>query len=82
MDEKLEQMSKELEQGNTEQFYRSAHAVKSMSANIGAEKVRLISALLESKGRQGEFSEARNSIDLLRNAYIEFVERFEEDFIN
>ena len=39
MHEKLEEITKNMEEGDTEKIYRTAHAIKSMSANIGAEKL-------------------------------------------
>jgi HPt (histidine-containing phosphotransfer) domain-containing protein len=81
MDEKIHDISKSLESGDVDELYRTAHAIKSMSANIGAENVRSISASIEAKGRSGDISDGSNSISLLKIAYKEFVERFEEEFI-
>ena len=48
MEDKLQEIQSSLLSQNSEVFYKSAHAIKSMSANIGAETVRAISAQLES----------------------------------
>jgi CheY-like chemotaxis protein len=81
MDDKLRQISCNLHDGDTENLSRTAHAIKSMSANIGAERVRSISALIESKGRKGDTSDGYEAIRMLQLAYTEFVEEFDQAFI-
>jgi CheY-like chemotaxis protein len=82
MDEKLRQIGCDLNDGDTENLSRTAHAIKSMSANIGAERVRSISALIESKGRRGDTSDGSESIRLLKLAYTEFIDEFDHAFID
>lgn len=81
MDEKLRQISCNLNDGDTENLSRTAHAIKSMSANIGAERVRSISALIESKGKKGDTSDGYEAIRMLQLAYTEFVDEFDQAFI-
>ena len=81
MENKLREISCNLSEGDTENLFRTAHAIKSMSANIGAEKVRSISALIESKGREGDTSNSSEAIQMLKFAYAEFVEEFDQAFI-
>jgi signal transduction histidine kinase/ligand-binding sensor domain-containing protein/CheY-like chemotaxis protein len=82
MQEKLVEISDNINDRDTEKLYRTAHAIKSMSANIGAEKVRSISAQIEAAGKLGEISDDQISIVSLNSAFTEFVEEFESKFIN
>ena len=81
MQEKLSEMSDNLKEGDHEKLYRTAHAIKSMSANIGAERVRSISAEVEVFGRNGNIGPVPESIMALSAAYEEFVEEFSSSFI-
>ena len=81
MEEKLREIGCNLNDGDTESLFRTAHAIKSMSANIGAERVRTISALIESKGKKGDTSDGHEAIRMLKLAYTEFVEEFDQAFI-
>lgn len=54
-----------------------AHAIKSMSANIGAEKVRVIAASIESSGKSDDPQEAQSQYNNLRFAVEEFLVDFE-----
>lgn len=79
MDEKLEEIKRCALSKDTASTYRTAHAIKSMSANIGAEKVRKISAAIEKKSRENDLTQANESIELLAKAYHEFVDEFETE---
>lgn len=81
MTEKLSEMADNLSVSDPEKLYRTAHAIKSMSANIGAERVRSISAQIESNGRDGNIVEAQESLTELTQAYEEFVAEFKSKFI-
>jgi len=81
MEDKLVEISRDLKDGNPERLSRTAHAIKSMSANIGAEKVRSISAQVEEWGKAGKFEEVPNSLSDLSQAYQEFVEKFKSSFM-
>ena len=67
--------------GDAGQINRTAHAIQSICANIGAEKVRLISSDMEAKCSGGELTEADESIASLSEAFVEFVEQFRKKFI-
>ena len=82
MHEKLAEITINFRDRDSEKIYRTAHAIKSMSANIGAEKVREISADIEAKGRSGNIANVDTSFEMLNSAYSEFVEEFETRFIN
>ncbi|MCP5194071.1 MAG: response regulator [Pseudomonadales bacterium] len=82
MQEKLVEISENVKNGDSEMLYRTAHAIKSMSANIGAEKVRALSAEIEISGRKGNVCQNPESLLALTNAYEEFVEKFQSHFIS
>lgn len=82
MNQKLREISDNLKEGNSEKLYKTAHAIKSMSANIGAEKVRSISAEVEICGRAGKIVNVPESILELSAAYEEFVQEFRTSFIS
>jgi CheY-like chemotaxis protein/HPt (histidine-containing phosphotransfer) domain-containing protein len=82
MNQKLREISDNLKEGNSEKLYKTAHAIKSMSANIGAEKVRSISAEVEICGRTGKIVNVPESILELSAAYEEFVQEFRTSFMS
>ena len=79
---KLEEISDNFSDRDSEKLYRTAHAIKSMSANIGAEKVRTISAQMEAAGKLGELSDEHIPLASLNMAYKEFVREFESKILN
>ena len=81
MTAKISEMTNYLRNGDTRGLYTSAHAIKSMSANIGAEKVRLIAAKLERIGREGGMAVTNNDISELESAYQEFVAAFRQEYL-
>ena len=78
---KIPELKKHFLAGDTQSLYRSAHAIKSMSANIGAEKVRVISAEIEKNGKNNELVHIEDAIAILNNAYTEFIDQFVDEFI-
>lgn len=82
MEEKLQDIEREFRSEDSVSIYRTAHAIKSMSANIGAHKVRTISALIERKGRENEVFDLQEAISTLTEAYQEFLVEFEIDLTN
>ena len=81
MQEKLTEISNDLRSGDPDKLYRTAHAIKSMSANIGAEKVRSISAEVEGIGRSGNIATVGTSLLEISEAYEEFVREFRVRFM-
>lgn len=81
MTAKISEMTAHLRNGDTKGLYTSAHAIKSMSANIGAERVRLIAAKLEKIGRDGEKEVTNNDVLELEGAYEEFVAAFRQKYL-
>ena len=82
MIDKLIEIEKNRKSGDSESLYRTAHAIKSMSANIGAEKVRAISAKIEANGRSAILDNMTDEIDRLNMAYQEFIEEFRIEFVD
>jgi CheY-like chemotaxis protein len=81
MTTKISEMGSHIEKGDLKGIYTSAHAIKSMSANIGAEKVRTIAAHLEKIGREGKIEVTKNDVLKLQNAYHEFVAAFRQEYL-
>ena len=73
MAEKLKELDIDLGSGDPQALYRTAHAIKSMSANIGAEQVRRISSDIEVAGRAGTTDGMSEQVILLKKAYNNFV---------
>lgn len=82
MGEKLLELSTNFQDGDSEKMFRTAHAIKSMSANIGAEKVRNLSAEIEAMGRRGELPPSDGFATSLRSTLEEFVKEFRSAFID
>jgi HPt (histidine-containing phosphotransfer) domain-containing protein len=82
MDNKLEEINEHFQSGDALSIYRTAHAIKSMSANIGAEKVRLISSQIELASKANKLSGLNAYIIELDQGYSEFRQAFEEEYIN
>ena len=76
MDEKLVEIEKDVLSNNFTSIYRTAHAIKSMSANIGADKVRNISFEIEKMGKSQDISGVNEATILLAEAYHEFIQEF------
>ncbi len=78
MKEKLMALEGYLKNDETEPVYKTAHAIKSMSANIGAEKVKAIGSEMEKKAINEDDININEFIDALNAAYDEFVRAFRE----
>jgi HPt (histidine-containing phosphotransfer) domain-containing protein len=76
MNEKMIELKKFLDEENLEEIYRTAHAIKSMSANIGADKVRIFSSMIESVAKNQHMESVFENFENLKLAYEEFVEHF------
>ena len=82
MEEKLIEIENNNKSGDHESLYRTAHAIKSMSANIGAEKVKSISSQIEASGRIANMDEMSKKVTILNAAYKEFVDEFKVEFVD
>jgi signal transduction histidine kinase/ligand-binding sensor domain-containing protein/CheY-like chemotaxis protein/HPt (histidine-containing phosphotransfer) domain-containing protein len=80
MEEKLQEIEIDFEEKNIEQLSKTAHAIKSMSANIGAKKVRALSAEIELLSKAGSHENVAEIIDELHSAYEEFAIVFNQEY--
>lgn len=80
MNGKVEQLRSEIAKNDSVCIYKSAHAIKSMSANIGAKRIIEISAAIEARGRRNDLSGLIDEMQALEAAYKEFVENFRSDY--
>ena len=80
MEEKLTHLDSLNGVSNSEDYRAAAHAIKSMSANMGAEIVRQIAAELESAARRNEDESYPQLTRDLKTAYAEFSTAFETEF--
>jgi|GEM_PF-383733 len=81
MEEKLQEIAHDVRSQDSVSLYRNAHAIKSMSANIGAEKVTAISSVIESRGKENVFSGQTEAIVALKKAYHEFLSEFKIELV-
>jgi HPt (histidine-containing phosphotransfer) domain-containing protein len=77
MNEKIQELEADLNSGDAQAVYRTAHAIKSMSANIGAEQVRRHSSRIEIIGRSGSCDGVEIKIQPLKDSYEEFTFLFD-----
>jgi signal transduction histidine kinase/CheY-like chemotaxis protein len=80
MDLKIVELEQNIASSDDLSIYKSSHAIKSMSANIGAKKIAEISARIEEKGKQGQRPGLAEDIELLKLSYSEFKEIFQAEF--
>ena len=78
MTEKIIELVNAMASGDTRLASTAAHAIKSMSANLGAEKVRLISIDIEMNSKIGDLTNLGSKIDKIELAYREFLKHAEE----
>jgi CheY-like chemotaxis protein len=78
MNEKLEQLENSRDQI---EISKIAHAIKSMSANIGAEKVRVLSAKIEADAKNNQALTLESNISELFAAYTEFSDLFSNVYL-
>jgi len=82
MDEKLRDIERDIQARDATSIFRTAHAIKSMSANIGANKVIRISSQIEKRGRNNELVGLAEAVIVLNDAYHEFIEEFDPHYTN
>lgn len=78
MEEKINELVDQVKRGDSQSVYKTAHAIKSMSANIGAEKVRQIAARFEKLGRERKASDIQPQLHELMLARSEFAQEMLE----
>ncbi len=80
MQEKLIELRGHITNKDSEELYKTAHAIKSMSANMGAKEVRRVSSEMESTARNGSIEGVDDYFVKLTEAYAVFLEVFETKF--
>lgn len=82
MIEKFGELEIQLSRGEMENISRTAHAIKSMSANVGAEQLKSIGSKIERKAKDNDATDMESLTKELNGAYSVFVEEFSERFKN
>jgi signal transduction histidine kinase/ligand-binding sensor domain-containing protein/CheY-like chemotaxis protein/HPt (histidine-containing phosphotransfer) domain-containing protein len=80
MTEKLQELSAETVQKDTESIAKTAHAIKSMSANLGAKKVHQLSAEIEKTTKAGSMEGVDKQYSRLLSSHEEFLQTFRAEF--
>jgi signal transduction histidine kinase/ligand-binding sensor domain-containing protein/CheY-like chemotaxis protein/HPt (histidine-containing phosphotransfer) domain-containing protein len=78
MTEKLDEIVGNHKIGDFESLMKTAHAIKSMSANIGADRVRYFSAKIETDCRQLMFDDVEADLAKVEMAFKQFVTEFHD----
>ena len=78
---KLNELFQHVSENDSIEASRAAHAIKSMSANIGAEKVRTISADIEKLSKAGKMENIEDQVEILQASYLSFVDEFGSTFV-
>ena len=81
MEEKLTELRGDILHAEGTQIYRTAHAIRSMSTNVGAERVSVISSQIEKKSKTNEFIGLTEAAVELTKAYQEFIEEFDSNVL-
>ncbi|TDG15159.1 response regulator [Seongchinamella unica] len=82
MEQKFHEIAENISTQEIELLAKSAHAIKSMSANIGAQKVREISSLIEASSREGKVEYIEQEFKMLKAAYEEYMTEFESEYFS
>jgi len=81
MNEKMAELNTALQENMDIPAYQLAHAIKSMSANIGARNVRSIALHIEEQCKAGNSFDRAEALRSLSQAYHEFTDAFQEDVL-
>lgn len=73
--EQFTRVEQAIEALDAPQLGRCAHALKSSTANLGAEQLSALYGRLEALGRSGELVEAREMLDEVRRAHQGVIRR-------
>jgi len=79
---KLDELESLLSHSKPDMVRKTAHAIKSMSANIGANKVKLLSSEIESQAANDQLVDLDCSFKNLGLAYEDFVKIFTAEFLS
>jgi HPt (histidine-containing phosphotransfer) domain-containing protein len=81
MEEKLTELRGDTLHPDGTTIYRTAHAIRSMSTNVGAERVSIISSQIEKTSKANEFTGLTEAVAELTKAYQEFIEEFDSNVL-
>ena len=81
MEEKLTELRGDILYAEGTQIYRTAHAIRSMSTNVGAERVSIISSQIAKKSKANEFIGLTEAAIELTKAYQQFIEEFDSNVL-
>ena len=81
MEEKLTELRGDILHPDAATIYHTAHAIRSMSANVGAERVSIISSQIEKRSKARDFTGLAEAVAELINAYQEFIEEFDSSIL-
>jgi signal transduction histidine kinase/CheY-like chemotaxis protein/streptogramin lyase/HPt (histidine-containing phosphotransfer) domain-containing protein len=76
MESKLRQLQHYIKTRNAAEIAAASHAIKSMSANLGAKKVKEISDILEKKSKSGDLEKMDTTVKELIISYKEYTDNF------
>ncbi len=77
--EKIANLENSISRLSSEEVRKDAHAIKSMSANIGAELVRQAASAIEESAKLGIIEDSHDSIDALSalvDNYLEAIRQY------
>ncbi len=81
MEEKLTALRGDALHPDRTTIYRTAHGIRSMSANVGAERVSIISSQIEKSSKANDFTGLTDAVAQLTKAYQEFIEEFDSNVL-
>jgi signal transduction histidine kinase/ligand-binding sensor domain-containing protein/CheY-like chemotaxis protein/HPt (histidine-containing phosphotransfer) domain-containing protein len=80
MSEKMNELLSFSETDNRSEIQSASHAIKSMSANLGAKKVKSIATMIESSAKSHATIDLKFCLAELDISYKEFQKEFEENY--
>jgi CheY-like chemotaxis protein len=82
MNDKLRELEGFIKEDNSSDTYKAAHAIKSMSANMGAEQVKIFAARIEAIAKNENLEELNGDLEQLKESYKEFSEAFSPELFD
>ena len=82
MNEKLLELESFINDENSTDTYKAAHAIKSMSANMGAQQVKVLASQMEMSAKNGNLTGLDSDLESLRALYRDFSEAFSPEIFH
>ena len=82
MNEKLRELEGFIKDDNSSDTYKTAHAIKSMSANMGAQQVKIFASRIETMAKNENLQELNSDLEQLKESYQEFSDAFSPELFN